>query len=186
MGDGGAGDRALGRVAVRLLLLAGLALLSGCAGASSAAVSSAGPVSGALVGIGLGSVTANPFIAYAAGVSTQAAVTALQKHLSRKLQQGEQDNITAQVARLQPGQTAAWKIHYAVPFVGPDEHGDVTVTQVETTPLVVCKDVAFTVIAGKQADAKRAIYLTSACAETDGAWKWAEAEPAVSRWGFLQ
>ncbi len=169
-----------------VLTLAVPLVLGGCAGDNSAVANSAGPVAGALVGLGLGGVTANPFVAYAAGVGTQAAVTALQKYLSRDLQAGEQDEIAGKVAMLKPGEYASWKISYAVPFIGPDEHGDVTVTQVVATPLTTCKDVAFTVIAGKKVDAARAVYLTSACAESDGTWRWAEAEPATSRWGFLQ
>jgi surface antigen len=156
-------------------------LLSGC---GTAVENSAGPVGGAAVGIGLGGITANPLIGYAAGVGTQAAITALQKYLSRKLHQGEQDRIAATVARLAPGQSAPWAIHYDIPV--DTEHGDVSVTRVITSALTTCKEVAFTVIAGKQPDAPRGIYITTACEQPDGTWRWAAAEPAVARWGFLQ
>jgi surface antigen len=174
----------LGRAAVIYRFAIGAVLLASLASCGTQADSSAGPVGGAAVGLGVAGITADPFIAYAAGIGAQAAITALQKHLSRKLHEGEQDNIAAAVARLQPGQFAAWKIDYAIPIEA--EHGDVTVIQVIRSPLTTCKQVAFTVIAGHKPNAARAIYVTSACAQSDGAWKWAEAEPATARWGFLQ
>jgi surface antigen len=178
MGERRAGDGALGRAAViRRLGFCVLLALTAC---ENSAQNSAGPIGGAAVGLGVAGITADPFIAYAAGVGAQAAITALQKYLSRKLHQGEQDNIALAVSRLAPGQEAPWKIHYAIPIDG--EHGDVTVLRVIDSPLTVCKQVAFTVIAGKA----RAVYITSACRESDGTWKWAEAEPAAARWGFLQ
>lgn len=162
-----------------------LAALNGCSDTiSSAAVNSAGPISGAAVGLGLSGVTANPLIGYAAGIGTQAAVTALQKYLSRRVHAGEQDNIATVVGQMQPGQTAPWKISYALPI--GSAHGDVTVTRLMANPLTSCKEVAFTVISGKRADAHRGIYITTACAQSDGSWRWAEAEPATARWGFLQ
>ncbi len=180
MGDRRAGDGALGRATV-IKRLAVCLLLAGC---GNAADNSAGPVGGAAVGLGVAGVTADPFIAYAAGVGAQAAITALQKYLSRKLHQGEQDNIAAVVAKLAPGQEAPWKISYTIPVDG--EHGDVTVLQLIHSPLTTCKQVAFTVIAGRKPDAGRGVYITSACEQGDGTWKWAEAEPAIARWGFLQ
>jgi len=182
MGDGRAGDGALGRLAVRRWL-AGAALLA-LAGCDVATQNSAGPLGGAAVGFGVSGITANPFVGYAAGIGAQAAITALQKYLSRKLHQGEQDNIAAAVAVLQPGESAPWRINFAIPIGA--EHGDVTVTRVVDSPLTVCKDVAFTVIDGKKPNSSRGIYITSACRDSDGTWRWAEAEPAVARWGFLQ
>jgi uncharacterized membrane protein len=158
------------------LSLSTLALLTACG--------SAGPVSGAAVGLGIGGVTANPLIGYAAGVGTEAGITALQKYLSRKLHQGEQDNIAAEVAQLQPGQHAPWKIAYKIPIDG--EHGDVTVTRIIKTPFTTCKEAAFTVIEGNRPNSPRGLYITSACARPDGVWSWSQAEPATSRWGFLQ
>ena len=189
MGDRGAGDGTLGRAAVSfslsrsvmVLLLPGF--LAACS-ESSALVTSAGPVSGAAAGLGISAVTANPLIGYAVGIGTQAAVTALQKYLSRQLHQGQQDSIAAAVATMQPGQEAAWNISYDIP-VG-DAHGDVTVIRVIRSPLTTCKEVAFTIITSKNPAAARPVYITTACAQGDGTWKWAEAEPATQRWGFLQ
>jgi surface antigen len=169
---------------MRLPHLAALAALSGLAACGNSAANSAGPAAGAAVGLGVAGVTANPFIAYAAGVGAQAGVTALEKYLARRIHHGEQDNLARIVAGLAAGQSAPWKISYAIPV--ENEHGDVTVIRTITSPLTVCKEVAFTVIAGRKPESGRAIYVTSACRESDGTWAWAEAEPAVARWGFLQ
>ncbi len=189
MGQRGTGNRALGRAAVRpkhlrfALALVLPALLAACS-EDSAVVTSAGPVAGAAVAIGLGAVTANPFIAYAVGVGTQAGINSLQKYFSRKIHQGEQDNIALAVGKMQPGQVAAWQIRYDLPI--GDAHGDVTVTRVVTSPLTICKEAAFTVIGSKNPQAPRPVYITTACEQPDGSWKWAEAEPAAERWGSLQ
>ena len=166
------------RLALALLLPA---VLGAC---ENIAANSAGPVAGAAVGLGLGGVTANPLVGYAAGIGTEAAVTALQKYLSRKLHQGEQDRIAAIVGQMQPGQSAPWEIHYMLPI--GNQHGDVTVTRLIANPLTTCKEVVFTVVAGAKPDAPRGIYVTTACRNSLGQWKWAEAEPSVARWGFLQ
>jgi hypothetical protein len=158
-------------------------LLAGC-DASQTAQNAAGPIGGTAVGLGVAGVTANPFIAYAAGVGAQAAIESLQKYLSRRLHHGEQDNIAAKVAALEPGQSAPWRIHHI--FGIDSEHGDVTVLKDIDNKLTACKNVAFTVIAGNKPDAGRGIYITSVCQESSGAWHWAEAEPAIARWGFLQ
>jgi surface antigen len=163
----------------------GLALLSGLAGCGNTAQQSAGPVGGAAVSLGVAGITANPLIAYAAGVGAEAGIEALENDLARVQHNGEQNNIAAKVARLRTGQSASWQISYRVPFL-LHEHGDVTVLQVLRTPLVTCKRVAFTVITGNKPDSGRGIYITTACARSDGVWKWAEAEPATERWGFLQ
>jgi len=157
-----------------------LCLLLALAGCGNATDNTAGPLGGAAVGLGVAGITADPFVAYAAGVGAQAAITDLQKYLSRKLHQGEQDNIALAVSRLGPGQEAPWKISYTIPIDA--EHGDVTVLEVIHSPLTTCKQVAFSVVTAHA----RAVYITSACRESDGSWKWAEAEPAIARWGFLQ
>lgn len=161
-----------------------LALLGWLSACNETAQNSVGPIGGAAVGLGVAGITADPFVAYAAGVGAQAAIDSLQNYLSRRLHQGEQDNIARTVAALQPGQFAAWQIRYVIPM--DSEHGDVTVVRIIKTPLTTCKIVAFTVIAGYKASAGRGMYITSACVQSDGTWKWAEAEPAVARWGFLQ
>lgn len=160
-----------------------VAILAGCS--STTAENSAGPASGVIVGLGVSGVTADPLIAYAAGVGAEAAVEALQKTLTRRVHHGEQQNISDVVATLQPGQSAPWKISYRLPFL-LNEHGDVTVTQILHTPFTTCRQAAFSIIAGQKPEAARAIYVTSMCQDSSGVWRWAEAEPATARWGFLQ
>jgi surface antigen len=182
MGGGGTRNATLGRAAVirlRFLVPAALAVLSACAN-NSTAENSAGPIGGAAVGLGVAGITADPFVAYAAGVGAQAAITALQKYLSRKVHQGEQNDIAATAGALQPGQSAPWQIRYEIPI--DREHGDLTVIKTIDSSLATCKQVAFTVIAAHAT----AIYITSVCRDSDGAWQWAQSEPAVARWGFLQ
>jgi hypothetical protein len=147
------------------------------------ACSSIGAASGAVVGVATGAGTTNPVVGYAAGIATQAAVDSLVKYVSRKRQQNEQDAIAATVGRLAPGQTAPWKIEHDIPI--GNEHGDVTVVDAIANALTACKEVVFTVIDGDKPDSPRGMFVTTACAQ-DGVWKWAQAEPAIERWGTLQ
>lgn len=168
--------RALGRATVsRAAWLALPLVLAGC--------SSIGAVSGAVVGVATGSVTTNPLVGYAAGVGTKAAVDELVRYVSRKRQQGEQDQIAGKVGTLAVGQSAPWKIEHDIPL--GNEHGDVTVVGDMPNALAPCKQVAFTVIDGDAADAPRGRFITTACRD-EGGWKWAQAEPATERWGYLQ
>jgi hypothetical protein len=156
------------RVAPALLVLLGLA---GC--------QSAGDAAGAVAGIASGAGTANPVVGTAVALGTKAAVDALVLYLARSQQHAEQNEIAAIAGGLDPGGSAPWHIHYVVPF--NDEHGTLTVAGLVENPLTTCKEVVFSVVAGKQ----QAHYVTTACLD-DGTWHWAEAEPATRRWGFLQ
>jgi hypothetical protein len=53
------------------------------------------------------------------------------------------------------------------------------------TPLANCREIAFSVEEGSGPKASRADYTASICRQA-ARWKWASAEPAVARWGFLQ
>ncbi|HVZ07002.1 hypothetical protein [Rhodopila sp.] len=147
------------------------------------ACNSIGAISGAVVGTATGAGTTNPVVGYAAGIGTQAAVDSLVKYVTRTRQRNEQDQIAQTVGRLQPGQTAPWKIEHTIPF--GNEHGDVTVLGMIDNTLAPCKEVAFTVVDGDKPDAPRGTFVTTACAQGD-TWKWAQAEPATDRWGTLQ
>jgi hypothetical protein len=175
MGQRRTGDGALGPAAVRCLAPLAAFLLTGC--------SSIGAVSGAAVGLATGGATSNPLVGYAAGVGTQAAVDDLVKYISRKRQQGEQDEIALVVGKLEPGQSAPWKIEHDIPI--GNEHGDVMLAAVTDNALTSCREVVFTVIDGDAADAPRGRFVTTACAQGK-TWKWAQAEPATARWGYLQ
>jgi hypothetical protein len=174
MGQRRTRDGALGLAAVKRLTLLAAFLLAGC--------DSVGAISGTAVGLATGGATTNPLVGYAAGVGTQAAVDELMKYVNRKRQQGEQDEIAVAVGKLELGQTAPWKIEHDIPI--GNEHGDVTLVALADNALARCREVVFTVIDGDAADSPRGRFVTTACAQGQ-TWKWAQAEPAIERWGYL-
>jgi pectate lyase len=135
-----------------------------------------------VTGAASGTGSANPALGYAVGIGTKAAVDSLQRYISRKRQQAEQDQIAAAVGTLPVGQGTTWQIRHKIP-VG-NQHGYVTVVRDIPNALAPCKEVVFTVLTGN-ADSHRGYYTTTAC-QQGGRWKWALAEPATARWGFLQ
>ncbi|WP_419826052.1 hypothetical protein [Sphingomonas sp.] len=149
-------------------------LLAGC--------TNAGSIAGAVTGAASGSGTANPALGYAVGIGTKAAVDSLSRTIARKRQQAEQDRIADAVGTLAVGQGTPWEIRHKIPL--GNQHGFVTVVRDIPNVLAPCKEVVFTVLVGK-ADTRRGYYLTTACQRGDH-WKWAQAEPATRRWGFLQ
>lgn len=186
MGHGRTRDRSLGFVAVtrRFWFLSWtgratpffLLLLPGC--------TSVGSIAGAVTGAASGTGSANPALGYAVGIGTKAAVDALSHYISRKRQGAEQDQIASAVGTLPVGQTVAWRIKHKIPLFD-DQHGYVTVVRDIPNALTPCKEVVFTILVGKKIDSPRGHYVTTAC-EQDTRWKWAQAEPATARWGFLQ
>lgn len=152
-----------------------LALLPGC--------TSIGSIAGAVTGAASGSGSANPALGYAVGIGTKAAVDSLQHYISRRRQQAEQDQIAAAVGTLPVGQGTAWRIRHRIPLFD-DQHGYVTVVRDIPNALAPCKEVIFTVVAGKRPDGPKGFYATTACRQ-ETSWKWALAEPATPRWGFL-
>jgi hypothetical protein len=81
------------------------------------------------------------------------------------------------------GGEVAWKVEHFVPI--GDEHGELRVVRVMDTKLAACKEIVFSVDEGSGAGLKRSWYMTGLCKQ-DRTWKWAAAEPAVERWGYLQ
>jgi hypothetical protein len=167
------------KVAKRTVAIAALAasvtLLPGC--------TSIGSIAGAVTGAASGSGSANPALGYAVGIGTKAAVDSLQRYISRKRQQAEQDQIAAAIGALPVGQGTTWRIRHKIPLFD-DQHGYVTVVRDIPNALAPCKEVIFTVIAGKTPGAPKGFYATTACQQGAG-WKWAMAEPATPRWAFL-
>jgi len=53
------------------------------------------------------------------------------------------------------------------------------------SPLTTCKEIVFSVDEGGPAKPLGPLYTTTLCWRGDR-WKWAAAEPAVPRWGYLQ
>ncbi len=150
-------------------------LLAGCSSASEIA----GVVTGGVVGVASGS----PAIGFAVGVATDAGATYTFRYIARTRQGAEQDAIAQVAGDLPVGAKAAWKIEHTVPI--GDEHGQLRVVRAIDSPLAACKEIAFSVDEGKGEKLKRDWFTADVCKQAE-AWKWASAEPAVERWGFLQ
>ena len=155
--------------------LVAVLLLAGCKAAPQIAATVAGGAAGA--------ATANPAVGFAVGVATDAAANYVFRYYGRTRQQAEQDAIAQVAGLLPPGGEANWKIEHDIPI--GDEHGTLQVVRQIDNPLALCKQVMFSVDEGKGEKLKRAWYSADICHQADW-WKWASAEPAVERWGFLQ
>ena len=176
MGDRGAGNGALGQPAVKcgpVMLLPALMLLGAC--------STAADIVGLATGAAAGGASVNPAVGYAVAVGTAAAADVTFKWFTRRWHRTEQDAIAATAGDLAEGQTAAWRVRHDLPF--GNEQGEVQVVRAFTTPLASCKDILFNV--ADDPPAAPAQYETTLC-KNDHGWKWALAEPAVPRWGYLQ
>ncbi len=183
MGNGRARRGTVGLVAVSVsrrgaVLLAGVTLLAGC----SAIADIAGLATGGVAG----SATANPAIGFVVGVATAAAADEAVAYFSRARARAEQDAIAAVAGPLPAGAAALWKIRHDIPI--GNEHGEVRVVREIVSPLAICREIAFSVL--DDPPAPPAWFTTTICAKDATArgpeWKWAAAEPAVERWGFLQ
>lgn len=149
-------------------------LLAGCSSASQIA----GVVTGGLVGVASGS----PAVGFAVGVVTDAGASYTFRYIARTRQGAEQDAIAQVAGELPIGTEAAWKIEHTIPI--GNEHGQLRVVRAIDSPLAACKEIMFSVDEGK-GDLKREWFTSDVCKQEE-AWKWASAEPAVERWGFLQ
>jgi hypothetical protein len=178
MGFRRTGNRPVGQLAVTRcwpVLVLGMLSLAGC----NSTAQIAGLVSGGAVGV----ATANPALGFATGVAVLAAADSGVKYYGRARQNAEQDAIAAAAADLEVGGQAPWHIDHTIPI--GDEHGELEVTRMIDNPLAVCKEIAFSVDTSKAEKRQRAWYTAAICHQQDR-WKWASAEPAVPRWGYLQ
>ncbi|MEI2769713.1 MAG: hypothetical protein V9G98_02895 [Candidatus Competibacter sp.] len=142
-----------------------------------------GGFAGAAAGIASGTATTNPAVGYGVSVGVAVAVDATSKYIFRTWHQAEQDQIAAQIGRLKPGVIERWKIQHPVPY--ENEHGEVEMVRVLSSPLALCKEALFSVVSDEGGKRTRQWFVVTACRQ-DNAWKWAVAEPAVARWGSLQ
>lgn len=140
-------------------------------------------IAGVVTGGAIGAATANPALGFAVAVATDAATSAGLRSMSRSRQGGEQDAIARVAGGLPVGGEADWKIEHTIPI--GDEHGQLRVVRTIASPLAACKEVAFSVAGGSEKVPRRDWFVTSVC-QSNGDWKWAAAEPAVERWGYLQ
>jgi hypothetical protein len=150
-------------------------LLSGC----KAIPQIAGVVSGGTIGAATGS----PALGFAVGIATDAAGRSAMRWYGRSREHSEQNAIAEAAAPLGPGESADWRIDHTIPI--GNEHGTLKVVRLIDTPIAACKEIAFSVDEGKPPELQRAWYTTTICRQAEG-WRWASAEPAVERWGFLQ
>ena len=156
-------------------LLAMCLVLSGCKAFPQ--------ISAAVVGGAAGGATGNPAVGFVVGVATDAAVTYVVRTYGRRRQKAEQDAI-AEIAGQVPLNTEAnWKIEHDIPI--GDEHGVLQVVRQIDNPLTSCREIVFSVDEGDGETLRRAWYGASVCRQANR-WKWASAEPAVARWGYLQ
>ena len=171
---GEAGSAAfLKRIALTVWVTGALAL-AGC--------SSVGGITGAVAGVASGSATANPAVGVAVGIAVKAGVDFTINTVLRSWSHDEQMRIAALVGVMAVGERQAWEIKHEIPY--DNKQGHVTVVRSFSSALAECKEALFSVDPG---DTKKVAphFVTTICAGTNG-WRWAQAEPAVARWGALQ
>lgn len=153
--------------------------------AALSACSSIGGVAGAVTGVASGAAASNPAVGVAIGIGVQAGVNESINALLRRWSHEEQTQIASLIGKMKVGERRPWEIRHAVPY--GNAQGEVTVARAFKTSLAACKEAVFSVddVEAKMAGAPQPRFVTFACQGADG-WKWAIAEPAVSRWGALQ
>ncbi len=158
------------------LALVAVALLSACGAVVS--------ITGAVAGAASGATTSSPAEALAVGIGVQAGVDASISTALRYWSREGQDSIAVLVGEMAVGERRPWEVRHPVPY--GNEQGEVTVVRAFATPLAACKEAAFSVeeIDAEPTGASRPRFVMTACRGEYG-WKWATAEPAVSRWGAL-
>lgn len=161
---------------IRLAVLVLAATASACSFAGDATTDTAG------IGVGAaaGALTANPFIGFAVGVAARYTAGAIVKSVERDVQDRIQSRIAETAGAAEPTVSVPWSVEQSLP--GNDEAGTVIVVREFGAPLIVCREVVFSVLTG--ADTK--FYVGTICRAPGGEWKWAVSEPATSRWGSLQ
>jgi hypothetical protein len=162
-------------MSLRWLALAAALVLAGC--------NSFSEVTGLVTGGAAGAATGSPAVGFLVGVAVDAAANAGVSYVARVWHGAEQDAIARTAADVPEGGEAAWKIEHPLPI--GNEHGQLRVVRVIASPLADCKEIAFSVDEGAGEKMTRTWFVTSICKQ-DKTWKWAAAEPAVERWGYLQ
>jgi hypothetical protein len=161
------------RAAVLPLLL--LPCLAGC--------TSLPPITAVITGGAAGAASGNPAVGFAVGVATDAAANYGVRWYGRSRQNATQDAIAGVAGPLPVGTTADWRIDHFIPL--GNEHGTLQVVRLIANPLADCKEVVFSVDSGHAPKLHQDWYDASVCRQAER-WKWASAEPAVPRWGYLQ
>jgi hypothetical protein len=155
--------------------LAALVLLAGC--------NTVPEITGLVTGGAAGAATASPAVGFLVGVAVDAAASASLTYVTRTWHGAEQDAIARAAADVPEGGQVPWQIRHPLPI--GNEHGQLRVVRVIDSPLAQCKEIVFSVDEGEGEKLKREWFVTTLC-QQDQTWKWAAAEPAVERWGYLQ
>jgi hypothetical protein len=169
MGVRRARGTALGRSAVKYLLLTGTVLLGGCNLVPAAAGVAAGGATAA--------VTANPVVGYAVGLGVRAGADEVLKYYVRVRKTAEHDAIADVAGQAPVGDSRRWEIRHTIPI--GNAKGSLSVVAEIPNPLAQCREVMFVT------DGSDEPFLTQVCLDSDR-WHWAAAEPSVDRWGTLQ
>jgi hypothetical protein len=152
--------------------------ISGCTDAGSSATSSGlGAVASAGVGAGVAHATGSALLGVAAGVGAGIGLDVGIKYAERRVHGNVQNAVARAAGPLEVGGSARWNDDYWLPLDG--KHGTVEVAR-SFGASIPCKDIVFTV------DEDENLYVAVVCADKQGVWRWALAEPTVDRWGSLQ
>jgi hypothetical protein len=158
-----------------------LLALPGCQALLTEGTSTTAGIGGASIADAVG---ANAATTTGIGLGVQALGRAGLQYAQRRTHRAAQDQVAAAAGPLQVGGVAGWATNHAVP-VEPNERGQVAVSRVISTGPLECKEIVFSVDAGRGERLRRGFYLAAICRDGD-TWKWASAEPATERWGSLQ
>lgn len=192
MGVGRTRDTALGRAAMirrelgtglRRSVRLALVLSAAASAAMTAGCGSIGAAAGAVAGVTTGIVSSNPAVGIGVGIAVQAATDEVVNREMKSLHGDQQDAIAVAAGVSTVGQSQPWRVKHPLPI--ENGHGEVRVLREFSSALATCKEFAFSVVDGDEPDAHQDWFVASACKQSNG-WKWASAEPAVSRWGNLQ
>lgn len=158
-----------------------LGLLTGCESLLTASTADVSGIAGAGIA---GAITKSPAAAAGIGLGVAAAANAGLQYVERDVHQIEQDRIAAVAGYLEPGTVGHWSVTHTVP-IEADEHGELVVTRLVGADDFACKEIIFSVDTEDKKVRHRAFYTATVCRDGQ-TWKWASAEPATARWGFLQ
>lgn len=154
-----------------VLCLAAAVLLSGCKVVPQ--------IAGLVGGAAAGGASASPAVGFAFGVATAAATGAAEKWYARSREHSEQDAIAQVAGGLPVGGHANWHINHIIPI--GNEHGELVVLRDIPNRLASCREVALHVAGEKPTE----WFIGDICRRLEG-WQFANAEPAIARWGYLQ
>ncbi len=163
------------RLRFRLAVLVAAVALSGC--------QSVARISAVITGGVAGAASGSPAVGFAVGVATDAAANWAVRYVAKVRQGAEQDAIAEVAGQMPMGAEADWKIEHTIPI--GNEHGRLRIVRAIDTKLATCREIAFSVDTGEGAERTGSWFVGDICQQAK-TWKWASAEPAVPRWGFLQ